>query len=169
MVSFLRLICWNITRKQSYFLKLVCEIYLWNPLLLEYFTKVICSKISSKSRSTETFLGIIWWIIPKYRQLNQNSSTGRAPRNRSGSPRFKFRSRFEFFSWIQTVILQGTNYRFVFTFQFNLKNPIYVNWLYNLIARENQLYGSRNPISPFINMNNMPFVLHNSLKGLTFE
>ena len=39
-------------------------------------------------------------------------------------PRFvsrTFRSRFEFFSWIWIVILQGTNYRFVFAYQFDLK------------------------------------------------
>ena len=39
-----------------------------------------------------------------------------------GGPRFKSRSRFEFFSWIKIIIIQGTNYRFVFTCQFLFKN-----------------------------------------------
>ena len=45
-----------------------------------------------------------WAILKRdldlYRQLNQDSSSGRTPSQRFGGPRFKSRPRFKLFSWI---------------------------------------------------------------------
>jgi hypothetical protein len=62
-----------------------------------------------------------------YGQLNQDSSNGKVPTQRSGDPRLEF-----FLLKSKTVNSQGTNYKFVFSYQIMTDHVTEKNALYSI-------------------------------------